>query len=322
MNRRRAMALIVAVSMAGVVLTGCTSVTDPDEVGLYYSIGSIDGNTFDHCTKPGGTDDEPYNDEIYYLPMSARTWTIANNDKADSRDPIIASAKAEAGQPSGVEVKVWSQTKFVLNTFCGGDGKGGVVKEFWEKTGRRYHADTDDGFKDMLLDNLVAALQKVTRDAIRQYSADELIGNLDGATTKAQTQISNAFASELNRMAGGPFFCGPSFNRAKSDCPPVEFSILDVKYADDGIQAARNEKVKALEQAAAKLATAQGEANALVAEAEGKARAAKALEALYSSPGWVSLQKAITQQQGLIEACRAAKECRLIVGSNGQLIMS
>ena len=97
---------------------------------------------------------------------------------------------------------------------------------------------------------------------------------------------------------------------------------MNVEYADDGIQAARNEKVKALEQAAAKLATAQGEAGALVAEAEGKAKAAKALESLYASPGWVALQKAILQQQGLIQACQAAKECRLIVGSNGQLIMN
>lgn len=322
MNRKNLMRLIVGLSVAGLVLTGCSTITDPDEVGLYYLKGSQDGNQFDHCTQPGQTDDAEWNNEIVYLPTSSRTWTIADNDKADSRIPIIASAKAEPGQPSGIEVKVWSQTKFVLNTFCGADGNGGVVKEFWEKTGRRYHADTDDGWKDMLLDNLVTALQKVTRDVLRTYSADSLIGNVNGVTTEAQKLIADQFAAELNRLAGGQFFCGPTFNRASGSCPPVEFAILDIKFADEGIQTARNEKQKALEKAAADLATAQGAAAALIAEAEGKAKAAQELEKLYASPGWVRLQQAIINQETLVKACQAAKECRLVVGSDGQLIMS
>lgn len=322
MNKTRATALLVAGVLGAGFLTGCSTTTDPDEVGLYYMQGSSDGNQFDHCTKPGQTDDAEWNNTIVYLPTSSRTWTIADNDKADSRTPIIASAKAEPGQPSGIEVKVWSQTKFVLNTFCGVDGKGGAVKDFWEKTGRHYKADTDDGWKDMLQDNLVTALQKITRDVLRTYSADALTGNQGGVTTEAQKLIADQLAAELNRLAGGQFFCGPTFNRASGTCPPVEFAILDIKFADDGIQAARNEKQKALEEAAAKLARAKGDADALVAEAKGKADAAKELEKLYNTPGWVQLQVEIARQQALIQACQAAKECRLIVGADGQLIMS
>jgi hypothetical protein len=58
-----------------------------------------------------------------------------------------------------------------------------------------------------------------------------------------------------------------------------------------------------------------------VAEAKGKADAAKELAKLYATPGWVALQKEIIQQQALIEACKAAKECRLIVGADGNLIL-
>lgn len=281
--------------------------------------GSSDGNRFGHCTKPGQTDDYEWNNTIVYLPASLRTWTINKIDGADSQEPVVVSAAPQEGQPSGIPVKVWSQTKFYLNTYC--DDNGGVVKEFWEKVGRRYGADTEDGWRRMLNDLMVSTLQKTTRDVIRTYPADKLVGNIDAVQTEAQGKIATQFAAELNRMAGGDFFCGPSFVRTKPECPAVEFSIIDVDFADDGIQAARNEKQKATEEAAAKLARAQGEAAALVAEAKGKADAAKELEKLYATPGWVALQREIIQQQALIEACKAAKECRLVVGADGNLIL-
>lgn len=300
------------------VLTGCSSTTDPDQVGLYYLQGSSDGNHFDHCTLPGQTDDFEWNNEIVYLPTSLRTWTITA-ENGDSNKAIEVSTKPEKDQPSGVPVKVWSQTKFFLNTFC--DAKGGVVKEFWEKVGRRYNANTTDGWNRMLNDLLVPALQKVTRDVIRTYEADALVGNVGGVQTAAQTAVGTEFAKELNRLAGGNYFCGPSYSRLLAECPAVEFAILDIDYADPGIQEARNAKQKALEQAAAKLAEAQGEAAKLEAEAKGKAQAAKELEKLYASPAWLSLQIEITRANALVEACRAAKECTIVVGADGALML-
>lgn len=320
MNKTRATALLVAGVLGAGVLTGCSTTTDPDEVGLYYAQGSSDGNQFDHCTKPGQTDDAEWNNSIFYLPASLRTWTIDDGESADSKEPVTVSTRPQEGQPSGVQVNVWTQTKFVLNTYC--DSSGGVIKAFWETIGRRYNADTEQGWRKMLLETIIPALKKVTRDVVRQYGADELVGNVNNVQSEAQQKISEEFAKELNRLAGGPFFCGPTFTRVKADCPPVELILTSVEYKDPGIQEARNEKQKALEQAAAKVATAEGEARALVAEAKGKADAAKELEKLYASPGWLALQKAIIDQQALIQACQQAKECRLFVGADGQLIMS
>lgn len=319
MNRSRTAQVALAACVGLVALTGCTSTTDPDQVGLYYMQGSSDGNQFGHCTKPGQTDDYEWNNQIIYLPTSLRTWTINNVDGSDSKDAIQVSTKPQKDQPSGVPVKVWSQTKFYLNTFC--DDDGGVVKEFWEKVGRRYGADTPDGWTRMLNDLLVPALQKVTRDVIRTYEADHLVGNVDAVQTQAQQAIATSFASELNRLAGGNYFCGPSFSRAKADCPAVEFAILDIDYADPGIQEARNAKQKAVEQAAAVLAQAQGEAAKLEAEAKGKANAAAELARLYATPAWVQLQIEITRANALVEACKVAKECTIVVGADGSLIM-
>jgi hypothetical protein len=175
----------------------------------------------------------------------------------------------------------------------------------------------------MLEANLAPTLKTIIRDVIRgsDASADGLVANDGGVQAQLQKEIGSRLAVEFNRMAGGNFFCGPSFDRTKADCPPLELAIIDIDYADSGIRAARNEKQKQLELAAAKLAEAQGIAAALVEKARGEAEAAAKLQALYNSPGWVKLQQTIESTKALIEACKVAKECRLIIGSDGNLIM-
>lgn len=318
MTKTKRIGAVVLVTALGLGLAACTSTTDPDQVGLYYLQGSSDGNHFDHCTKPGQTDDYEWNNQIVFLPTSGRSWKISDDDGADSKDPIIVSAAPQKDQPSGVQVKVWSQTKFVLNTYC--DDNGGEVKPFWEKTGRRYEADTAEGWRKMLLDNLVPALQKVTRDTIRLYGADALVGNIDGVQTAAQKAIGESFSTELNRLAGGPYFCGPSFDRTKPACPPIEFAILDIEYADPGIQAARNEKQKAMEEAAANVARAKGLAEAAVAEAQGKVEAAAKLRGLLDNPAWLKLQLAQMDLQA-VQACGQNPNCHMVIGADGNLVI-
>lgn len=310
--------LCAATLMVG--LGACSTISDPDAVGLYYMEGPSDGYKFGECINPGQTGPAEWNNSVVYLPTSLRTWVIDDGEGADSKNLITVSAKPEKDQPSGVQVKVSTKTNFHLNTFC--DANGGVVKEFWEKIGRRYNADTPEGWRNMLNVELVTVQTTIIKDVIRNYSADPLIANQDGIQGEAQKAIATRLATEFNRVAGGQFFCGPTFNRGSKDCPPLELLIIGVEYSDPGIQAARNEKQKAVELAAAQLAKAQGEAAALVAEAQGKRDAAAALSQLYNTPGWVALQKQIEAGRALVEACKAAKECRLIVGPDGSVIMA
>lgn len=316
-----------AVLVAGaLVLSGCTSVTEPDKVGLYYKVGDLDGNVFDHCAEPSKTDTMPVNDEIIYLPINLRNWLIADRDGADSRSGTVVAAAPENGQPSGVQVKVWSNTSFKLNTYC--DAKGGVVKVFWETIGRRYKANGEPGWNDMLNKIFVPALEKATQDVIRSYKADDLVGNIatptapSGIRAEAQAKIALAFTAELKRATGGDFFCGPTFDRTTNVCPSIEILISDVDYNDGGIQSARNKKQEQIELAAAELERARGAAAALMAEAKGKADAAAQINKLYQNPNWVRLQDTILKTQALIEACKVAKECKLIVGADGNLIMA
>lgn len=320
MSNRIKLAGAATLTAGALLLSGCTSVTEPNQVGLYYNVGDLEGNVFDHCTVPSMTDDFTMNDEIIYLPIDLRNWLIADRDDADSRSGVVVSTTPEANQPSGVQVRVWSNTSFMLNTYC--DTNGGTVKVFWENIGRRYKAETEDGWKTMLEKIFVPALEKATQDVVRSYNADQLVGDINGVRAEAQQKIAARFTAELKAATGGDFFCGPTFDRSKPECPQITMILSDVDYADGGIQEARNEKAKQIELAAAALEKARGEAAALMAEATGKKNAAAELAKLYANSNWVKLQETILKTQALIEACKVAKDCKLIVGADGNLIMA
>lgn len=299
--RNKIVALLLVA--ATVSLSAC-AIAPPDGVGLYYMEGSSDGYRFDHCIEPGASDDGTWNNSVVFLPTNLRTWNIAPTS-TDTRTPITVASKPEPNQPSGVQVNVWAQVNLMLNTNCEG-GKNSVIVQFWEKIGRRYKADNDAGWKDMLLNTVVPALEKATRVVVRNYSADPLVAGTN--LPEIQEGIAREFSSELARVTGGPFFCGPNFNRVKKDCPQVQVLVKDVDYSDPGIQEARNKKQQALETA-----------SALVAEAEGKLRAANAQQQLYDNPAWVQLEKAKVQLE-IAKACGQNPNCHMIMGADGTII--
>jgi len=307
-KRKFVMALAVVLGLAG--LSGCSTIAPPDQVGLYYMEGPSDGYRFSHCISPSSADDPEWNNSVVFLPTSLRTWNVAPGSK-DSDQPIIKSSKPEDGQPSGVQVAVWVQINFYLNTYC--DDSGGMAREFWEKLGRRYKADTDEGWRDLMNNTVVKALDKAVGDTTRLYGADVLVGNIDGAWEQARRNISDRFFTELGRLSGGDYFCGPTFDRTKPDCPEVEAFISDVDFADPGIQQARNDKQKALEEAAGKIARAEADAKAAKVTAQGQVAAADELAKLYGNKAWVALEQARIQLQ-IAQACGNNPNCHMILG--------
>jgi hypothetical protein len=301
---------IVVLGLVGALLAGtaaaCSEIAEPDKVGLWYASGNSDGNHFDHCVAPGHTDDVAWNDYVKWVPDNVRTWNIAT-EGGDSNQALRVTAKPETGQQSGLEVLVWTQTTLKLNTACGDNERDGnsPLVNWWENLGKRYEADTDAGWRNMLLNTVVPALEKA-KNVLREYTADELVQGT--VWSEAEARFSATFSTELTRLSGGEYFCGPSFNRADPDnCPSVAVSIKDVDYADPGIQEARNEKQKAIEKAAAALIEAQG----VVAAAAEKGQ-------LYSNEAWVALETI----RMIAEACEKSPGCQIIVGSDGNLVLT
>jgi hypothetical protein len=296
--------IAVAAALGLLALAGCSEIAEPDKIGLYYMQGQSDGYKFGHCIAPGVSDDAKWNNSVVWLPDNLRTWNIAAQG-GDTNTPVTVASKPEPNQPSGVQVNVWSQTNLRLNTTC--VDKTSVVVRFWETIGRRYKADTEAGWKTMMLNTVVPALEKAKRTVVRGFGADEMVAGV--VLPEVQRQVSAEFAKELERLTGGKFFCGPAFVRGRPDCPDVEVQIKDVDYADPGIQQARNDKQKAIEAAAA-----------TVAEAEGKVRAAAAQEKLYQNQAWVELEKARLQLEA-VKACAANPNCTVVLGSAGGVVI-
>lgn len=303
----------LAALAAGVVLLGtasaCAEIAPPDAVGLYYMEGPSDGYKFSHCYDPGSTDDWVANNSVVLLPASLRTWNIAPQ-AGDSNTPITVAAAPEPGQPSGVQVNLWTQTNFTLNTFCGpnNDDPNSPLVQWWEKIGRRYKADETDGWKDMLQSTIVTALETTSRSVVRGYTADSLVSGVN--REEVQQKIATLFQSEIKRLVGGEFFCAPTFDRKAPEpsCGEVQILLKDVDYTNPSIQTARDEKQAAVERAAAEVAAAQG-----------KVDAAAKLGTLYNNPNWVQLQLAEYNLK-VAQACAANPGCVVVVGSNGSSV--
>lgn len=302
--KTKLLALAAAFALLGLA-TGCSEVADQDKVGIWITAGQIDGSKFDHCIPSGEVDEVTWNDNVYWVENNLRTWNAAPTG-GDTDVPLTLTAKPDNGQQTGLQVNVWTQTNFKLNTYCGTDNRdaNSPLAKWWQNLGDRYDADQPDGWRKMLLNTVVPALEKA-KNVLRIYTADELIAGTVWAD--AEKKFAETFTAELLRLAGQNYFCGPTFDRGSSTCPPIAVSIKDVDLADPGVQAARNDKQEALEKAAAQ-----------VVEAEGKVKAANAQGQLYKNPQWMALEQAKVQLQ-IAQACAASAKCTMVLDSSGNV---
>lgn len=310
MKRYKVLALAAVAALSLTSLSACASIAPPDQVGLYYMVGPIDGNHFDHCFDPGSTTSASWNNDVILLPNSLRTWNIAppNTPGADSNTPITVNAAPQQDQPSGVQVNLWTQANFTLNTNCGKDDKdpNSPLVQWWEKIGRRYNAQTTEGWKAMLSNTIVTALETASRSVVRGYTADSLVSGVN--REKVQSEISTLFQSEIKRVTGGDYFCSPTFDRHGTDCGEVQLLLKDVDYTNPAIQQARDEKQAAIEHAAA-----------LVAQAQGQVDAAAKIGSLYNNPAWVQYQIAQLHLQE-VQECAKNPTCTVVLGTDNAIV--
>lgn len=308
---RRITAPIAAVGLL-LGLAACSTRPPADEVYLFYMDGSVDTKEFKQCVEPNGKGPWRANNKTFALPTSLRTWNIRPKG-GDTDQPIKSSSKpGKDGQP-GPEVMVFATAEFYLNTNCGigdnaGTDKNSPVVQFWEKTGRRYKVSegdatfSEEGWRTMLLNTLVPAEEKAIREVTRNYSADALDANADGVWKQMEEALGTTFLAELKAKTGGDYFCGPGYDRAKPDCPPIRISITDVNFADAGIAEARAKVFKAEQDAKAALIAAQSQVDV-----------ANKLSQAGRDAGYVRL-KELESQLAAAQACAQNPNCTLIIG--------
>lgn len=310
-NRARNTAAVIAGVALVAATTACSTRPNPDEMYLYYLNGSVDTKQFQECVAPNGRGPWQANNDVFALPVSLRTWNIRPKGQGgDSETAIRSGSKptvaGKTTQP-GAEVNVYTTTEFFLNTNCDG-GKDSPVVKFWEQTGRRYEVSDNggefspDGWGRMLQNTLVPALEKSIRESTRNYSADDLDANTNGAWKTMEAALGATFQAELKAKTGGDYLCGPGYDRAKPECPPVRISITGIDFADTGIADARAKVFKAEQDAKAALVAAQSQVD--VAKKIGEAG---------NNPSYLKIKQLETWLAG-IQACAANPTCTVFVG--------
>ena len=349
---RIAKRLVGGLAVAGLVVAtaACSTTAEPEKVVLQYDIGVNGGKTFKECIQPNTKGDGTVNDENVKLTVEKRSWNITHpGEGGDTDQPIISDTlptKVEGQSDTfGPKVKVYAKTEFYLNTDCGAKDKSGVYKDgnapivqWWERTGRRLHAD-GGGWRDMLLQTLVPAQAKAVKIASRAFTADDVNTGANNTWAKMEAMAQQSFLAELNAANGGAnFFCGPQFKRnpdgsiatvewdepsldpdapggigierKSGTCPPVRISIMDAELNDASVEAARvNNYVE------------QQNAKGAKTKADSAAQVAGILKD--AGPGATELQR--QQNELLLEQertkqvreCAAAAKATCIVGVNG-----
>lgn len=311
--KRKAVAGILSggfVAVVGLVaivgLAGSWKSTPVDHIGLHYSGGPIEGQKFEGVVPPGsGARFLGIADSLVLLPVTQRDYTASNYEGADG-GPIIAPARG------GVEMQFEVAAYFTLNT---GDQ---VVRQFYERVCVKFDCTSDEGWDEMLRINFRGPIEQAIQQSIRQFTVDELYagqatqGASDGSGDEAVTvleQVQDAIANDLkeniNTVLGGAYFCGPTFDRSEPDvCPDFEFQITSATPTSDAVRDSFARNAASLQD----VVTAQNQAQAAVAEAEGQRQAQEALNNLYSDPNYIAYLRALA-----VQACAANANCTLVI---------
>jgi hypothetical protein len=273
-----------------------------DQIGLHYSGGPIEGQHFVDVIPPGsGARFLGLRDTLIELPVTQRDYIVSlDPDEGDREQADVILAPARGGVQMQVEAAVY----FTLNT--GQD----VVRRFYERVCIKFQCTGEDGWRDMLNNNLRKPLEQAIQQAFRTHSVDELYGGAAGTSdTPVLVQIQDEIAQDLkdnvNQVMGGDYFCGPTFDRSHPDvCPDFEFIIVSATPTSQ-------EVIDAFAANAASqrhVTTAENNANAAVAEADGQRRAAEALASIASIPGYIAYLQAQAMQ-----TCAGNNNCTLVV---------
>jgi hypothetical protein len=336
-------ALALAV-MAG--LGACATRANYDEVVLYYKAGTGDNRHFQQCIPGGKSGPYPFDDETYSLPTTLRTWDIQADGSGDTKTPVDTGTKIGADGRPGPHVVTFATVKFFLNTNCGSNDKdaGSPAVRFFETLGARGWGGKNakifaegggfnaDAWRALLSSTVVAAEQKALAAGTRLYLADDLEANAHGERSELERRITPVFQKELNTALGGDFFCGAAYRRnqqvdwtelvqtgvdtegapivterpGKGFCPPVQISITDINFADQGIADARAAVYKAEQEAKQKVIAAQAELDR-----------SRILGEAAQNEAYLKYQQ-IQAELAMAEACKQNSSCTVIVDQSGR----
>lgn len=315
---KKKIGLIAIMVMVAVLGSSCSSTAAVDRVGLYYTGGMFQGQHFKRVVEPGsGAQFIGWGDGIVWLPAGQRNYIVSKEkDDGDKNTVDYIRVPAKGGVDMDFEISVY----FKLNTHTDDikGYEGGTVRKFYEQICKKYHCEDGDGWDKLINDNFRKIITASMRQKTFNYTVDELFANQEGeasgkedAILKIQAEIAAQLKQNINTTLGGEFFCGPTFDRAKPECPDFQFNINSATPTSEAVRNSYSDQ----RVAANRVITAQNNAQAKKADADGTAAAQNALRGNLS-PEYLELQRIEA-----LKLCAQSQKCTIINGGGSSVIV-
>jgi regulator of protease activity HflC (stomatin/prohibitin superfamily) len=166
--------------------------TGVKEIGLHYSGGPIEGQSFDNVIAPG----QPIRpigiaDSVYKLPSNQRTYITGDSSGADSG--VITATNS-----NGNQVEFETSMTFQVNT------TPDVVSAFYEDICTKYQNCQDAGW-NLMLDDYLRKVQETTLQSVsRSISSEDMAKDPDVLANVGQ-QVNERLPAQIERTMGGAY---------------------------------------------------------------------------------------------------------------------
>jgi regulator of protease activity HflC (stomatin/prohibitin superfamily) len=183
--------VIVAALMITLVSVTWAS-TGVKEIGLHYSGGPIEGQSFDNVIAPG----QPIRpigiaDSVYKLPSNQRTYITGDTSGADSG--LITATNS-----NGNQVEFETSMTFQVNT------TPDVVSAFYEDICTKYQNCQDAGW-NLMLDDYLRKVQETTLQSVsRSISSEDMAKDPDVLANIGQ-QVNERLPAQIESTMGGAY---------------------------------------------------------------------------------------------------------------------
>ncbi|MGA4995843.1 SPFH domain-containing protein [Nonomuraea bangladeshensis] len=231
-TRNTSAALLAAAALLAV--TACSVTTDTNEVGLDYDYDSWAGETtIEGCVSPGQRAWQDINDVGVIYPADQRSFDFSDNAGAESK-PITVVSK------DNLEMSVAGVATFYLNQDCK------ALQAFHEKVGKKFAADTPEGWARLLSVYIKQPLDRAMDAAAKKYDWKQLFA--DPAIKQAwETEVGTLAQQFIKEQAGADFFTQFRFTLQQPQPPQnVRTALAAAQEAveQNAAQKNRNEQVQ------------------------------------------------------------------------------
>ncbi|MEY9214665.1 hypothetical protein NI17_018665 [Thermobifida halotolerans] len=202
----------IAAALTVLGLTACSVSTGPDQVGLEYDSGAFSSTTFDNCVEPGEREYYGPGDQTFVYPGGQRTFTFSGSEHAEAPPATVVSN-------DDLELTVEGVVTFTLNPTCE------TLREWHERIGLKYDADTDAGWVRMLATYIGQPLNRALDDASKDYSWRDLYTSAE-AKAEWEKKVGELLSAYIAEQGGGEFFCSLDYTGAEGqECGAPQLTI-------------------------------------------------------------------------------------------------